>query len=276
MRPLCVGRPTSGPALRSQRGQAVTEYLLILVVTVGIALGILYQLNTAFKKYVQNYFGEYIACLLETGEMPSLSAGDGANAEICNASFEPFSMKAGRPLIASGDGKGGNAIKRSSKSSSSGSGPNSNNSKLTRNNSALNGERLNNGGTVAASTDAKGNKISARASDINSGTFKFRTARMSGDEQIRLDSKFVMGMDKDKEDSSPMIKQLDAKNPNTQVNRKLAFTMDAFRKKDIPPDTNLNLSAGDWLRYLLIFAILIGILVFFGGQINQLRKSWEK
>ena len=42
----------------SQSGQAVMEYILVLVVVVGIALGVMYQLNTALKKYVQSYFGK--------------------------------------------------------------------------------------------------------------------------------------------------------------------------------------------------------------------------
>ena len=55
-----------------EKGQAVIEYLLILILVVSIILGILYQFNDAFKKFINGYFGDYIACLLETGELPSL------------------------------------------------------------------------------------------------------------------------------------------------------------------------------------------------------------
>lgn len=276
MRHLERPTPSKGPHLRSQSGQAVTEYLLVMVVVVGIALGVLYQLNTAFKKYVQSYFGDYIACLLETGEMPSLGGGDGANAGTCSAAFEPFSMKNGRPLASGGDSGsdgGSNSRKFSRSSNSSGRSP-----RVNRRNSAMNAERNNNGGIVAGSTSSTGSKKSVRGGgNINSGNFRFRTARMRGDEQIRLDSRFVFSKDKDGSKDSSIIKEIDAKgNNSSRATRKLAVNMDLFKPKEAPPEVNLDLSAGDYLRYILIFAILIGIFVFFGGQLNQLRKSWEK
>jgi hypothetical protein len=41
-------------------------------------------------------------------------------------------------------------------------------------------------------------------------------------------------------------------------------------------DTDTELSFGDWLRYLIIAAIVISIVVFFGLQIQQFRKSRTK
>lgn len=276
MRHLEWRGPTSGRALRSERGQAVTEYILVLVVVVGIALGVLYQLNTAFKKYVQSYFGDYIACLLETGEMPSLGGGDGANAGTCSAAFEPFSLKNGRPLAAGsgGDGGGSGGKRKFARANSSRAGG----SRVTKNRNALNGERLGTGGTATATVEGKEGKKSVKGGgNINSGSFRFKTARMRGDEQIRLDNRFYTSTDKEGSKDSNIVQKIDAKSNNgARANRKLAVNMDLFKPKETPPEVKLDLSAGDYLRYILIFAILIGIFVFFGGQINQLRKSWEK
>lgn len=100
--------------IRSQSGQAVVEYLLILTVTMMLVLGGMYQFSTAFRAFAQSYFGNYLECLLETGELPSVGAGDG----ICASSYEPFSFARGRPLMdtsnlaggpgGSGPGAGGN------------------------------------------------------------------------------------------------------------------------------------------------------------------------
>jgi hypothetical protein len=254
----------------------VTEYILVLVVVVGIALGVLYQLNTAFKKYVQSYFGDYVACLLETGELPSFGGGDGASAQTCSANFEPFSLKNGRPFAAGGDGgkRGGSGGRRKfARSSKPGAGGRS---RSSRNGNTLNADSSGSGGAAAGSVSASDKKTPVRGgTGIASGKFKFRTARMRGEEQIRLDSRFVMGGQKEKEESSSIVKEVQ-KNPNEGARaRKIAVNMDAFSSKDTPIEPTLDMSAGDYLRYMLIFAILVGIFVFFGGQLNQLRKSWD-
>ena len=37
-----------------QSGQAVLEYILVLFITVSIILGVMYQFNDAFKKFLDN------------------------------------------------------------------------------------------------------------------------------------------------------------------------------------------------------------------------------
>jgi len=264
-----------GRALRSESGQAVLEYILILVVVVGIILGVMYQLDTAFKKYVQSYFGDYIACLLETGEMPSLGAGDGANQEICSASFEPFSLKNGRPFSGGGGGGKGDGSSSSHRYAKSGDGGGGG-SHVTPHHSTMNGERLNSGGTVVSSGEGKNKKASIkRPGGISSGNFKFKTSRNAPEEVIRIDSRFITSSDKEKKDESGPIKAIKGRSPHSQGSRQIAVDMEKFRPTEKPPDVKLDLSAGDYLRYILIFAILMGIFVFFGGQLNQLRKSWD-
>ncbi len=93
--------------LQQQSGQAVTEYVLILIVVVAIILGGLYQVNSAFKVWAQGYFGDYLSCLLETGELPALGGSVSAAAGVCNEMYEPFSLDKGRPLLASSGGGSG-------------------------------------------------------------------------------------------------------------------------------------------------------------------------
>lgn len=269
--------------LASRRGQAVTEYLLVLVVVVGIALGVLYQLNTAFKKYVQSYFGDYIACLLETGELPSLGGEEGVSGDVCNASFEPFSLKNGRPLIAGDSGDGGagaggrNRGKTSSSSSSSRARDPNAGSKVTRNRGTRNADRTTGTGSATASLDKNGKKKELKKASSSSSRFSFRARRMIRDGQIPLSGRFNMSSEAEKQKERPMtIKKLDAKDPIRRVTRKLALNPEQFKPKPQRSDGNIELGFGQWLRYILIIAILVAIVVFFGGQLNQLRKSWEK
>ena len=54
----------------SESGQAAVEYILILAIIVIIALSVVWQFSTAFRSYSDKLFDGYIACLLETGELP--------------------------------------------------------------------------------------------------------------------------------------------------------------------------------------------------------------
>jgi hypothetical protein len=247
------------------------EYILVLVVVVGIALGVMYQLNTALKKYVQSYFGDYIACLLETGELPSLGGTSGANAESCASLYEPFSLQNGRPLIASSGGSG-NADGGGSDSSSNRSSRGASGSRVTRSGSSLNAER-DRGGQVAAGKI--GNKSKKEYQGYDGGedaSASYRANVQRGGPGSRIYTKL-------KNDAKePVLNKkidLSGKLSGGRSGRKIAVDMDKFKPKAMVSDTSFGLSIGDYIRYLLILAIIVVIVIFFGGQLNQLRKSWD-
>ncbi len=90
-----------------QSGQAVAEYILVLLVAVILILTFLWLFSGAFKAWANNYFGDYLTCILETGELPNISGEPGDSGQ-CDQFFEPFSLKNGRPLILNAGGGGGN------------------------------------------------------------------------------------------------------------------------------------------------------------------------
>jgi hypothetical protein len=252
----------------SQSGQAVVEYILVLVVVVGIALGVMYQLNTALKKYVQSYFGDYVSCLLEMGELPSFGGASGANSETCASLYEPFSLQNGRPLIASSGGNGDNGDGDSNSSRSASRGYSG--SRVTRNNSSLNADR-NAPGQVAGTVGGKSKKELQGYSGGGDASTRYSTKSKKGGMGSRVYTKLKMDP-KEK----VLNKKIDLQGALSGRNaRKIAVDMDKFRPKTPVSDTSFGLSFGDYIRYLLIFGIIIVILIFFGGQINQLRKSWE-
>lgn len=101
---------------QSQRGQATVEIILVLMVTVLIALGLIYRFNTAFKKYTTDMYGSYYRCLLETGELP----GTGS---VCGDKQARFNIANGRDLLR--DGSGGSGGGSSSGGGGDGSGSDS-------------------------------------------------------------------------------------------------------------------------------------------------------
>jgi hypothetical protein len=251
----------------SQSGQAAIEYILVLVVVVSIALGVMYQLNDAMKKYVQSYFGDYVACLLETGELPSLGGSGGINADTCDAEYEAFSLQNGRPLK-EGDGSGGSS---SSSNSSGRSRSTDGGSRVTRNNSSLNGERANGGSGAAAGSINKNKRTElsrgSASSDVSQGA---RALQQRNRGQVRINTKIKMNKEKTVAKSVDLNGKLRGRSP-----KKILVDMEKFRRKPAQASTDFDLSFGDYIRYIIIFAILIVILIFFGGQLNQLRKSWD-
>ncbi|MCB9072590.1 MAG: hypothetical protein H6623_03145 [Bdellovibrionaceae bacterium] len=267
--------------MSNQSGQAVLEYILVLVIVVGIILSTMYQLNTAFKKYVQSYFGEYIACLLETGELPSLGSGEGANKEICSSAYEPFSLKNGRPLAGGGSDKGG---KKGSKTPLyKGSGPNKysssrnnnlNNSGVTRNMSALNGESVSGSGKE---NKDESSKKAFRKSAKADADITFRRRQFRQQHKIPVSGYFKMQDDKGQKDTPPRKVTATGKHSRADGQaRKIAVDMNKFRTlASDDSGLGMNLSLSDYMRYLLIGGLIIMIVIFFGGQIMQLTKNWE-
>lgn len=120
-------------------GQAVVEYILI----VSVAIGIIFMLKPLFggmEKYVQNYVGDYIECLMTHGELPALGVTDSElkkhldSSYTCNMGYQPFTLAEGRPpvggntsdpasRVAGGksDAQGGSDSSSSSRSSRGGS-----------------------------------------------------------------------------------------------------------------------------------------------------------
>ena len=139
-----------------EQGQAVIEYILILIMVVSIILGVLYQFNDVFKNFIHSYFGDYIACLLETGELPTLGGDGGPNQGVCNAQFKNFNVSSGRSILdpntnrnapegsgrSSGDGNqsGGGGDSSSNQSPSQSKSPSLRSSRFNSSNSPSNGE----------------------------------------------------------------------------------------------------------------------------------------
>jgi hypothetical protein len=262
----------------SQKGQAVTEYLLILVIVVGIALGVIYQLSGAFRKYVENYFGEYVACLLETGELPGLGGGGGATAEGCSGLFEPFSLKNGRPLIASnGDGAGGknggksrSVNPRTSRPTSSSRVTNTRNSSPTAERGSMSGNNSN--GVVASLGNKNGSRGKGGGRDSSGSLITLRRSQQQANGQFHLDGRF--GMKGDEKQSGKAQKKLDAKSAKSSSPRQIAFTITDPRKMaKMNEDKPIELGLGDYLRYLIIAAIIIAIVIVLGGQLMQVRRN---
>lgn len=160
MRQVLKSNPTKPSALvclRNQSGQAVVEYTLMLIVTLSFLLA-LKPLYTNFGKFINDYVGEYTACLMEFGELPSLGVNEedlkkhtasGGGGKVCDAKFAKFTIADGRTPIGGGTTPG------------------------TTKNPGSNGSSNNNGSSSDSSSDSKNSSKSASSSGSkNSGSDK--------------------------------------------------------------------------------------------------------
>jgi len=91
--------------LENQKGQAVVEYILVLVITISLLMGF----KGAFSNvgnFIYSYVGEYTECLMEYGELPSLGVseqdlqnhkGGTGGGKVCDSKFAGFTFVDGRP-----------------------------------------------------------------------------------------------------------------------------------------------------------------------------------
>lgn len=269
--------------LSSSSGQGVVEYLLVLIVTVAIILGVIYQFNDAFRVYAKSYFGDYLACLLETGELPSIG-GEGNS--TCNAFFQEFSIDNGRPLVGNGLNGGGdsssssNDSEKSSPSKSSEENGGGSGYVARRNSGSGGGGRFGSGGSSRSGGEFADNSKKSKNNYTGSSdtsippTTMGRRGNSTGSNGDYLEGDFYV--EKRRAEERTETNKIAAKSSNDtnvkqaerlRVNRQVAAVNTEVEEKEF--------TIGNFLRIMLILAIIIALIVFLGGQALQISKSMD-
>ncbi|MNK85018.1 hypothetical protein D3C87_1048860 [compost metagenome] len=268
----------------SNSGQALIEYVLILIITVSLILALIAQVFKPMQTFVQSYMGDYVQCLLETGELPSFGYADAAiNDESCAAKFGAASWN-NNATPGSGSGSG------TDKSTTPASASSSDSSSSSSGNSTYAGSSSRNGRSYFSSPrsaprgvgDGGGNSkvIEIALDGGGAGGFfkgstgggytaparKVRAVGMSGfseEERKKLAKKA--------EGTGKMIRLSDGRMP--------ASKKTAVKKPEAKPDFVADdepMTIGNFIRFLFIAALVIALLLFIGGQALQMSKSFEK
>lgn len=275
---------TPAGLLNNQSGQAIVEYVLILVVTVTLVLGGLYSLNSAFKSWANNYFGNYIACLLESGELPNIQ-GSGGDGGICNEIFKPFTLADGRPMNLNyqppeggGGGSGGGARERGQAGTSvggrgggSGGGGGYGGGSFSGGSFGKGGRKAPGRGNRRGTTSTfTGNMAASDYGSSSSGST--RRARVAV--KNRLDNRFAFEEERERPQSRSVastgkkVAEEGASAKPIRVNRS-----DVKKKQEAEADKGLSIP--NLLKYLIIAGIIIALIVFLGGQGLQINKSMD-
>jgi hypothetical protein len=148
-------------------GQAAVEYILLLVITVSLVIGA----TKAFRNmndFMNRYIGEYVVCLMEYGELPSLGTTEanlkkhlgGGSGRKCDQEFSGFTFEGGRSPLGGGGGSGG--------SSASGSASSAKNNNSNSKNSSANASK--DGSEKGGGKDASDSAGNADGSDRGGGS----------------------------------------------------------------------------------------------------------
>tara|TARA_B100000609_G_scaffold199568_1_gene204253 strand:+ start:17933 stop:18859 length:927 start_codon:yes stop_codon:yes gene_type:complete len=269
--------------LNNQRGQGVTEYILVLVIIVAMVFGGIYQLNTAFQKWANNYFGEYLACILETGELPSIGGAPG-DSGICNQLFEPFDFANGRRLKEDGGGGSGsdNGLSdRSRRGSGKGGGGTRESAAGSRGSLVSRSFRNSNGSgsrTFASSSQQEKQKKKYTG---ESGTTSYGGSRssssggMDGRPRYLDVPKSAIVDTSEKEGSTSSSKNAVKKDSKSERTPRTFKVIRKEIKKQDNNEADEPMTFGSFLRFLIIAAIIIALVLFLGGQALQISKNSE-
>lgn len=242
-------------------------------------MGGLYQLNTAFKSWANNYFGDYLACLLETGDLPTIGGTPG-DSGICDEMFKPFSLAEGRPLKSSaGGGEGGEGGKNGQREArrAGGGGGGGGGGGYGGGGGRFTGGR---GGTPGmtnkprrrASSDSS-NTGNTTASDYGSGAnYTQRAQRFKSRE--KLDNKFAFENEREAKQRrrvASTTKKSDAGEGSKPAIKLKKSQLKA--KASTAGDTDFSI--GNFIKYVVIACIILALIFFLGGQALSISKSMD-
>ena len=275
---------TDARLLNNQGGQAIIEYVLILVVTVTLVLGGLYSLNGAFKSWANNYFGNYIACLLESGELPNIQ-GSGGDGGICNEIFKPFTLADGRPMNLDYQAPGGGGGGSSSGSREGGRAGSSVGGAGGRGG----GGGGYGGGSFASGSFGQGGRNAPRRGSRRGTTSTFTGnmaasdygSRSSGSTRrarvavkTRLDNRFAFEEERERAQRRSVASTgKKVAEEGSRAKRIRVNPNDVKKAQKAEGDSGLSIP--NLLKYLIIAGIIIALVVFLGGQGMQINKSMD-
>lgn len=303
----------SANAADNQRGQAVVEYVLLLVVIVSMILGAKGLFDGA-NTFISNYVGKYFTCLMDHGELPQLGVVNttdlAAHKNQSNCTVK-FSLANGATLTGAGSGSSSaaNAAARTGKNGAANdaatskqkaadaaNSKNKNDSDLNTNNSGggdsgggnspyANGQinRSRSGrGTADGANDLAG-KVKSIGDEEGASGFANYGGNYSS-ERRRPRYKAILGgkmydeieKNSKREQRKPVVKQI------AKVSKEEGFRPGPRKNAYIQPERKPAVATEEretefgfaaLLKWLMIAGMVIAIIVFFGGQIMNYSNS---
>lgn len=272
---------------KSQSGQALVEYVLLLAIGATLLLGLASQFYKPFGNWVQNQMGPYLECLLDVGELPTLGNTD-ADGE-CASQFRPFTPGANANVGTPGAGgrngensSGGNNSRNRKPGSSDKDGSTSGPTASGGDSSSSRMKGFPTGGTRGA--DGPGSSQGDQVVVEKLPESKYMKLRSSGSASVvyqqRIQSVGIAGVL-----SQEQVKRQNRENPTVKVatleeseitSKNRTITVKAPERKTAAEEPELPWSFGEYFKFAIILMIIVAIILFIAGQVAQISKSMEK
>ncbi len=266
--------------IKSESGQAATEYILLLVVTVGLVLALVTQFFKPLQSFIDSYLGDYTACLLQTGELPSFGGESTVAAdEGCETKFAPGTLANGRPPLdsvggsKSGNGKNGSSSRGSGAAEGAGYAGSSSRGGSNRMFNSSRGTKSGDAGGADASKTTEiaveGGGAGSFFNTSSSGTIIIRrnkTVAVSG-------AQFSAEMKKKIEKKQAGARRVVATDGLSTPPKKIAIKKPERKIDSVVEEEEFTI--GNFMRMLFIIGIILAIVVFVGGQVLQMSKNGD-
>lgn len=281
-------RPRQTRIVVNYSGQAMIEYLLMIVVTVVLVVG----LTIAFFAPLQNFLAAlnrtYIRCLLETGELPRVGT---ESTGICDAEIPKFQAKnmdgsTPNPKDKNKDGSGGSENNNGESSSADGStgtevsgGPGSLSGSRGRKSSLIrNGMRRKGGARPELGHDNKSVSIPVDNFEAGEG---FMSASVEGGlnkkgkrKSKKIDLSGLMEYDRrkvEREKEKSRTIAVDSESFTQKKNKKLIVKPPPEKKAE--EDLNVGTDFGSYFKIFFFIIIVLFIVILVVSQAMQMTNN---
>ena len=291
----------------NRNGQAVVEYMLLVVITIALILG-LKNVFSNVNDFMNAYIGDYVVCLMEYGELPELGVGDSdqkkhtsGSGRSCNERFANFNFASGRPPIGSGAGQVASGSSSGKKKSTTDS-DSSTDSKRSNSENRESGRRQTRSakraspysggqisrsggyGTADGDPDFASRRVRVIAVDDSLeknrerySTSTYQNLRSSGGRYKAISGELAAQIEKNS-GKKPLavgarVRSIAVESESRLGPQKRLFTPPSPALIEEKSDGNSEFSLGGMMRWMIIIAMVLGIIIFFGGQVLNYSNS---
>lgn len=291
--------------LKSQSGQAIVEYMLLIVIIIAVATLAGLKLFKPANSWATFYLFDYTYCMLDQAQLPEMVGGAPTDCE--NISGSDPSFKAG----AGGNGSDGSSGNNAGKGSGNGNNDGNDNSSEDKNSKNVSRSDNNQNGGASRnsrnprSRSSSGRSISGEGGADSSGSGRSANGAGEGEDSTKeVGSKNSKNSKTNSDDYSSYARgrriqtkgfsgalmeekeRIQVKDEkglavaesgggNGQNQRKLALNDNKKDVKIAERETE-GFNIGDWVRYIVIAGIFGIIIYLIAGQLNGIVKSMEK
>ncbi len=268
----------------NQTGQAVTEYILILIIALAIIIVVSDRVFTPVKKWTDYYLGTYTACLLDYGVLPGDSGG---TLSECQQQAIGAGMTGSGSSADNGDKKSGSDDANSAKKSAADAEAARANAALRRNSnnrgSAQNGGRRvqdSEFGRQSGVTDKSTGDEHTTVMKVAEGPNLYRrNSRWNRNYEKPIKVRGISGIVGDEVEKIARAGEARSSKIDAEIAgpspKRIPFKKPTPRATASESEESTSFSIGYLFRLALMLIIIVGIVYVVGGQLNSVSKSMD-